>query len=67
MIFKQNAFFRSPTVESPTMPAHQLAELILGVLPGWVLLMKRVFGDSVEKIVLLILMMVFVLFCLDKV
>jgi hypothetical protein len=66
MILRQNAFFRFPMMVSPTTPAHQLEELILGAQPGWVSLMQMAFGDSVEKNVLLILMMVLVPFCLDK-
>jgi hypothetical protein len=47
---------------SPIVPAHQLEELILGVRPDWMSLMLMVFGASVEKNVLLILMTVLMSF-----
>jgi hypothetical protein len=66
MMLKQNAFFRSPVMGSPTVPAHQLKVIIPGVQPDWMSLMLMVFGDSVEKNVLLILMTVLMSFFLDK-
>ncbi len=66
MIFRQNAFFRSPVMASPIVRAHQLQELIPGVRPDWMLIMMKVFGDSVEKNVLLILMTVLMSFFLDE-
>jgi hypothetical protein len=67
MMFKLNAFFPSPMVVSLIAPAHQSAELIPGVPPDSMLILKRVtllmrmaFGDSAEKIVLLIHMMVII-------
>jgi hypothetical protein len=62
MIFGQSAYFHSSIIVLLTVPAHQLAGLILGVLPGWVSMTKMVFGDFVEQNVLLILTMVFISF-----
>jgi hypothetical protein len=68
MIFRQNAFFLLTTAVSPTVLAHQLAELIPGVPQDSMLILKMVtflmgmaFGDSVELIAPLIHMMVWFL------
>jgi hypothetical protein len=52
MKFRLIAFFRSPVMVSPTVPAHQLEGIIPGVQPQWMTMMQMVFGDSVEKNVL---------------